>query len=86
MGKFSEKLEKNSGKKIVEMKMELIYEEELMSSGEKRREEKRWREGEGGGREEKGEPEGQLEEEETVGRGEGLVSKRLGGASLRCRL
>ena len=45
MGKFSEKLEKNSGKKIVEMKMELRYEEELMSSGEKRREEKR---GDGG--------------------------------------
>lgn len=36
MGKCSENLEK----KIEEMKMQLIDEEELMSSGEKRREEK----------------------------------------------
>jgi len=40
MRKYSE----NSGKKIEELKMELVDEELMMSSGEKRRgEEKRWR-------------------------------------------
>lgn len=50
---------------LIDEKLDELGGEEMQEGGERERE--------GGG-----EPEGQLEEEETVRRGEGLVSKRLG--------